>query len=83
MTTPPPDKQPAAETLEQIAEGIIRRGLPYSVFTDGEDYGSTKAWLVSHVVTALRNERERAIKILNDARHEGCTDLRELIARIR
>lgn len=61
MKTPPPNKE--AETLEEIAESVIRRGLPYSVFTDPQDYEYTKTWLVNEVLSCLRNERERCAKL--------------------
>lgn len=72
--TPEPQK---TETLEEIAERIVEHSwfdMPIE---------SARPQLKRDILSALLNERERAIKILNDARHEGCTDLRELIARIR
>jgi len=43
----------------------------------------TKEQLIGMIETALLAERERAAKIVNDARFESGTDLRELAARIR
>lgn len=55
------------ETLEQIAESIAVRSLPYSAFKDGEDYTQAKAILIAAVLSALRNERERAAKVAETA----------------
>lgn len=64
-TTPPPDKQPAAETLEEIAERIERE---YSVaLSDEGKYG-----LFSAILSALLNERERAARVAE--KHEGHGD---------
>jgi hypothetical protein len=56
MTAPPPDKQPAAETLEEIAELIAKAHAP--TFYQGA--------LSRDILTALRSERERAVRIINE-----------------
>lgn len=53
MNTPPPDKQPAAETLEEIAERIAKQHAP--TFYQGA--------LSRDILSALRNERERCAKV--------------------
>lgn len=80
MTTPSPDRQ--VETLEEIAQGIAVRGLPFSAFKDSEDFKRTREWLQREILSALRRERERCAKIVNDARGESY-DLRSLVSAIR
>lgn len=55
VTTPPPDKQPAAETLRDIAEDISREF--------GSEFELDRRDLTNAIDLALRNERERAAKI--------------------
>ena len=54
MTTPPPDTQPAAETLEEIAEKVVAEW-------DREVYQDQA--LIDAITSALRNERERCAKV--------------------
>ena len=56
---------PAAkeEALEQTAESIATRGLPFSAFRNEQEWKDTKAWIANEVLSALRNERERGAKI--------------------
>lgn len=64
MTTPPPDKQPAAETLEQIANRICRHYL------DSERVSVTQFCdIEAAIISALHNERERCAVIAE--KHEG------------
>lgn len=66
-TTPPPDKQPAAETLEEIANRICRHYL------DSERVSVTQFCdIEAAIVQALRNRDERAAKIAE--KHEGHGD---------
>ena len=62
MKTPPPDKQPAAETLEEIAEQIARNAIPGRE-REGVRAGMQRA-LRESVLSALRNERERNCRLL-------------------
>lgn len=71
MPPPPPDKQPAAETLEWIAESIARRGLPFSAFINSVEYTNALYFIKKEVLSALRNERERCAKKL-DERVQQC-----------
>lgn len=78
MTTPPPDTQPAAETLEQIAIQIVneqvtevRFGSEYSDMSSVEvHYLADRQRLVTAILSALRNERERAAKLLEKRRDQ-------------
>lgn len=68
MTTPPPGKQPAAETLEEIAERCVREWVEHDLdehFESGYDFMITMKPedLIERILSALRNERERAAKI--------------------
>lgn len=57
-TTPPPDKQPAAETLEQIANRICRHYL------DSERVSVTQFCdIEAAILSCLRDERERCAGI--------------------
>lgn len=55
--TPPPDKQPAVETPEEIAERVVDENL------DTYHYSASRRDLVAACLSALRNERERCAKI--------------------
>lgn len=63
MTTPPPDKQPAAETLEEIADRLAKQ------ITDNPCSHPSccprTAKVAADILSALRNERERAAKAAN------------------
>lgn len=60
MTTQPPDKQPAAETLEQVAGRIVAT-LQERNNIILPDAGR----LTESILSALRNERERCAKVLD------------------
>lgn len=61
MKTPPPDKQPAGETLEQIANRICRHYL------DSERVSVTQFCdIEAAIVQALRNRDERAVRIIDE-----------------
>lgn len=60
ITTPPPDKQPAAETLEEIADRLAKQ------ITDNPCSHPSccprTAKVAADILSALRNERERCAK---------------------
>ena len=56
--TPPPDKQPAAETLGEIAERLMLPAV-------GKVAPAIWNSMVHDALFALRNERERAAKVLD------------------
>lgn len=70
-------------TTREAAESIARRSLPFSAFRNESEWKDTIAFLTNAIDKALQAERERAAKIVNDARFEGGADLRELASRIR
>ena len=57
MTTMTPDKQPAAETLEEIATKVVNQ-----IAVGAWQYCS-RQWVIGLVTEALRNERERCAKV--------------------
>lgn len=57
--TPPPDKQPAAETLEEIAHNIVTQSRCGPINHDGVAAVVVDV-LEGRIAAALRNERERA-----------------------
>lgn len=69
--TPPPDKQPAAETLEEIAIRIVNEQITEARFgSEHSDmssvdpqYFADRQRLVTAILSALRNERERCAKV--------------------
>lgn len=69
MTTPLPETPVARETLEEIAGEIANTHI------DSHEFPSGYAALRDAVLSALRNERERAVRIINE--HQAldvCTD---------
>lgn len=66
--TPPPDTKVQSETLEQIAERVVDENL------DTYHYAFTRKALMTAVLSALRNERERAAKITEDVLPIGSDD---------
>lgn len=67
-------------SIKEVAKEIVSEWADAHQVT--EVGPGTKARLVTAVEQALRAERERAAKVVNNARSEGA-DLRELVARIR
>lgn len=68
MTTPPPDKQVAAETLEEISERIAR-----GHFNKDNGRESQFQRLRNDILSALRNERERCAVVALEQRCERGT----------
>lgn len=66
MTTPPPDKQVAVETLEEIAQRISQI---YPCQTDTDAQNRREIFIQVHM--ALRNERERCAKVATDHYAKG------------
>ena len=64
MTTPPPDQQPAAETLEEIATKVVNQ-----IAVGAWQYCS-RQWVIGLVTDALRNERERCANVAETAFRE-------------
>lgn len=62
MTTPPPDKQPAAETLEEIAKKIAQG------FYDRHSLisAATRNGLAAEILKALRDLQERCAQIADE-----------------
>lgn len=70
MTTPPPDLQPAPETLEVIAERITAE-VAKICGRAWESCTRTRTETKAAILSALRNERDRCAKIaeFHDATH--------------
>lgn len=62
------------EAATAAVDNVFRRGILLDTHRNA---------LISEIMQALSDERERCAKIVNDARGEGHVDLRSLVSRIQ